>query len=144
MNTAISMTLPLALTFSYWFGLYPLPLLPLVAKILLFVMVGLLCIGVGFWLYARQAKGLEKTRRAALRALGTVVFWAGLVGLYLYAMTVEVVPVLGMRIWFVVWLVLFGWLLVRAVRRLSKEIPAAQAAEQARSSYEKWLPKPKK
>jgi hypothetical protein len=138
------MTLPSLLTFGYWFRLYPLPLVPVFAKILLLVMIAILCIGVGTMLYARLAKGLEKPARLAIRSLGTVVLWAGIVGLYLYAMTWQTVPALGMRVWYIVWFVLFTWLIARAARRLLKDVPAGQEAERARRSYEKWLPKPKK
>lgn len=138
------MTLPPALTLGYWFRIYPLPILPVVGYIILFVMLAILCAGVGIMLYGRMAKGLEKSVRAAWRSLGAVVLWAGIVGLYLYAMTWQIVPVLGMRVWYVVWVVLFGWLTFKASKCLWKDIPAGQAQERARSSYEKWLPKPKK
>lgn len=138
------MTLPTLLTFGYWFRLYPLPLMPFLAKGMLFGMLALLCLGIGLILYARSAKGLIKPLRSAWRSLGNVVLWAGIVGLYVYAMTWQVIPVLGMRIWFIVWAVLFGWLIARSVKRLTKDVPAGQEAERARSSYEKWLPKPKK
>lgn len=138
------MTLPTLLTLNYWFRLYPLPLMPVVAKGLLFGMLAILCLGIGILLYARLAKGLTKPTRLATRSLGNSVLWAGIVGLYVYAMTWQVVPMLGMRIWFVVWFLLFAWLIARALRRLMKDVPASQEADRARSSYEKWLPKPKK
>lgn len=138
------MTLPTLLTLNYWFRLYPLPLMPVVAKGLLFGMLAILCLGIGILLYARLAKGLTKPTRLATRLLGNSVLWAGIVGLYVYAMTWQVVPMLGMRIWFVVWFLLFAWLIARALRRLMKDVPASQEADRARSSYEKWLPKPKK
>ncbi len=138
------MTLPSLLTFGYWFRLYPLPLVPVLAKILLLIMIAILCAGVGITLYARLAKGLQKQARVAIRSLGIIVLWAGIVGLYLYAMTWQTVPVLGMRVWYIVWFVLFAWLIARATKRFLKDVPAGQAEERARHSYEKWLPKPKK
>lgn len=138
------MTLPTILTFNYWFSLYPLPLMPVLATGLLFVMLAILCLGIGLMIYARLAKGLTKPLRRAWRLFGTIVLWAGIVGLYVYAMTWQVVPLLGMRIWFVVWFVLFAWLIRGALCRLFTDIPAGQEADRVRSSYEKWLPKPKK
>ena len=138
------MTLPLPLTLGYWFRLYPLPLAPVMAKVLLCLMLALVCAGVAVLLYSRLGKDLLKPLRAAWRSLGTVLLWAGIVGLFLYAMTAQSVPVLGMRLWYVVWFGLFAWLTFRAVRRFLKDLPLYQKQEAARSSYEKWLPKPKK
>lgn len=138
------MTFPTLLLPSYWFQIYPLPLLPVVAKVLLIMMLALLCAGIAVLIYGSYAKGFHRPKRNAIRTLGSVLLWAGIVGLYLYAMTVTVVSVLGMRIWFVVWFALFAWLGFVSVRRLVKEVPAGLANEEAKSSYEKWLPKPKK
>ncbi len=129
---------------SYWFTLYPAPLAPVIENIIFVVMAFLFCIGLALTIYARRASFSNKSERVGWRRLGTRVIWAGIVGLYLYAVTALQVPVLNMHAWFILWAILFTWLISTALRELMYDIPALKKEDMLRRSYEKWLPKPKK
>lgn len=116
----------------------------MISKVILIVMLALLCIGIGVSAYANFALRRDKTIQRAWRWLGTASVWAGITGLYLYAMSAQQIPVLGMRAWYLAWFVLFAWIIARGLIHLFRDIPADRRAEAGRASYEKWLPKPKK
>ena len=138
------MTLPLLLQPGYWFGIYPIPLQEQIGLAMLIVMLLILCVGIGLSVYAYAVMRRDKAVQRAWRWLGTASVWAGIVGLYLYFVMSQRIPVLGMRVWFLVWAGFFGWLIVRGLLHLFRDIPTDRREETGRASYEKWLPKPKK
>jgi hypothetical protein len=130
-------------TLSYWFNLQSVPLsLPFSWLVPLFMAVVLVG-GIAVYVLARPAK-LEKDQRRYRRRLGNAMCWAGVVGLMLCGLTWLRVPLFGMRFFFLVWLIGFGWWLIHLLRYRFKIMPAERAVQAAREAYEKWLPKPKK
>lgn len=128
---------------SYWFSLYP-PALLLVAQIVLlaafviFIALGL----VTLFIWRRAAP--SKQRKQAWSCIGHTILWAGISGIAWLLMAVAGVPVLGMRLWLIIGVVLFGWLLHAPIRKLRTMIPQQEQGALNKASYEKWLPKPKK
>lgn len=135
--------MPGFLSFSYWFSLYPPALLHSVQVVLLAIFILLIVVGLGV-LYGFRPRATSKSRREVLSRIGHTFLWAGITGAIWLFMTVNTVPLLGMRIWLVIGAVFFGWLLVRPIRTWRVTIPVEERASQSRASYEKWLPKPKK
>ena len=135
--------MPGFISLSYWFSLYPPALLFVGQIILLGVFVVLMALGL-ITLFVWRRNASSKERRQALSRIGHTVLWAGIVGLIWLLMTVTGVPVLGMRMWLVIGVVFFGWLLRAPIRDLRVTIPQQEQGAMNKASYEKWLPKPKK
>jgi len=129
---------------SFWFDVNAQPFTPWFEKGLLVVLAASLAIGIGLLVYARFAKGLEKEARRMWSRFGTLSSCASISGFILYFFVWEGVPVLSMRIFWVVWLVGFGWWKWVIWKEHFRMIPAAKAKAKEREAYEKWLPKPKK
>ena len=138
--------LPTFLRFGYWFNIYALPFLPAVNVMILVVLSLLVLAGAVGYLIAVTSVGqkMDKYMRRLLRACAVASFWMGVCGFVLYFMTWQRIPVLSMRMWWIVWLAIFGWIASRLERWAKKEIPAERRLHAERAAYEKWLPKPKR
>jgi len=129
---------------GFWFDVQAQPFMPWLDKALPILMSALVAIGIGLLIFAHYGKGLEKDKRRLWSRVGSLELCAGLSGLILYFFVWEGVPVLSMRIFWVVWVVGFGWWKWVIWNEHFRMIPAAKAKEKERAAYEKWLPKPKK
>jgi len=88
--------------------------------------------------------GLDKLVRRAVERAGTLLLIMGLVGLLMYFISYERVPVLSMRALYLVWLFglgLWAWSLYRYVKI---EIPSKRSMAAEREKLTKWLPKANK
>lgn len=137
------MTLPPLLTPGYWFDPVPPPFLPFVDRLLLVAFMGLAIVGIIAHL-ARLRAGLEKMTRRAVGRAGTLLITMGLFGLLLWTLAYERVPYLSMRMWYLVWSVLFVIWGYRIYRFVFVEIPSRQKQNEEREAINKWLPKSKK
>lgn len=129
---------------SFWFSLDALPFMPWLDKALPIFMAAIMVIGFGLLIYANYGKGLDKDMRHLWRRLGSLSVWAGISGLILYFFVWERIPVLSMRVFWLVWLVGFGWWKWKILKDHFRVLPAEKAKLKEREAYEKWLPKPKK
>ena len=143
--------LPPAFHFDFWFHLQALPFTPWIAKTIQIVMLAFLIVSVVSYVLvecsARHIKNFHqifsKLHRRFLRRVSLFAFLAAVSGYSLYWFTIQDVPVLSMRFWFIVWFVItviWARYLMRDYRRLK----FLQEETEARAGYEKWLPKPKK
>jgi len=131
------------LSFGFWFNMTALPFLPLLGRILL-VLMALFLVG-GLACFAVSRYGVkEKELRHFLRRLSAVSFWAGVVGVLLYGLNWQSVPVLSMRVFWLAWLGAFGYWKYVVLHDYFFEAPKRRASQAERAAYEKWLPKPKK
>jgi len=131
------------LTLSYWFGIHPSPFLPLVSRALLIAFAVWTVAGIAASL-VRLKPGLEKTTRRILAKAATLFTWSGLTGLVLWAFEYERIPVLSMRIFYVVVLVWIVWGLWSIARYLRVELPAMRRMQSERAAAERWLPHSKR
>jgi amino acid transporter len=129
------------LRFSYWFNASPPPFAPVVGIGLLIFFAVLLVAGIAIQVIAPKQKWEKMTRRLLAR-IGYMLTVLGSIGLILYALSYESVPVLSARLGFLVWacfLAYYAWQVYRFVR---VEMPAAQKRREDRERLEKWIPKP--
>ena len=131
------------LTFTYWFAFYPPTLLTRVQTILAIAFAILIIAGIQI-LYVWRRRVESKARKHALTWIGHLVLWLGVGAEFWLAMTSNSVPLLGMRIWLPVGVLAVVWGLMKPIRELRFNIPAAERGSAERAAYEKWLPKPKK
>ncbi len=130
------------LSLSFWFNTDPGPFVPWADRFILFFMGVLLLAGIVVSVMARRQA--IKDRRHLFQRIAALLCWAGLTGLFLYAFSWQRIPVLDMRLFFVLWLIGYGWWGYVIGRYAFKELPALNAAQAEKAAYEKWLPKPKK
>ena len=131
-------------TFGFWFHLSALPFLSWASWVILIYFGLLTVMGTGVWFWIRRPSKLDKERRKVVRQGATLVFWVGVTGLFLYWCTLENIPLLSMRIWFLVDVAVLVYGKIMLAKRWLKTIPAMDKARAEREAYEKWLPKPKK
>ncbi|HPF95408.1 MAG TPA: hypothetical protein PLR08_02580 [bacterium] len=127
---------------SFWFSYYATPFSPWVSKLILILLAVLALSSILLLLWKRQLKDIVK-RHAASR-LATCGITSVIVGLLLWLMTYENIPFLSARIFWLLWLGIFGTWKVMIFRRYQKEQRDARMThDPERAAYEKYLPKPK-
>ncbi len=128
--------------FSFWVNPRTLPFSPWVDHLILFCVVLLLITPLGIAWQRRQIK--EKIIKRVLSRVSAVCLCAGLIGLVLYGITWQRIPVLGVRILWPIWFFAHAAWGLTIYLRARQEIPAVRRAAAERQAYEKWLPKAKK
>lgn len=131
------------LSLSYWFSINPPPFLPAVERGLLVAFAVWMLGGVAASLFLMK-QGIEKPTRRMFEKAAALLTWSGLTGLVLWAFAYERIPVLSMRVLFllvVIWIAIGGYDLIRYVM---VEIPATRKVEAEREQQMRWLPRKKK
>lgn len=130
------------LTLGYWFSLTPAPFAPWAERALLAIFAAFFIAGIVVWMIQMRS-GYGKFVKRALGRAASLLSWTGLVGLFLWICAYEGVPLLSMRVVYLLWLAWVGigaWFIIRYVW---VEIPAMEARNRERMEREKWLPKKK-
>lgn len=127
---------------SFWFNLTPAPLLPWTSAMMVVVMVLLLVVGVIASFLA--PRGRDKDERKIIHYGSGLAVGASVTGFLFYLFTLERVPVLSMRFFFLAWFVLFGIWTWKRIVKPAKLLPSLRKERVERENYEKWLPKPGK
>lgn len=131
------------LSISYWFNYYATPFSPWSGKLILVVMALLAFAAIMLWIWKGRLKDLAQRHAASRVALCDLT--AAITGLFLWFVNYEGVPFLSMRIFWVVWLLVFGswkWMIYRSYK--ADRSNATMSHDPERAAYEKYLPKPKK
>lgn len=103
---------------SYWFNSRPETLSPLGQKILISIAA---IMGIIFIIIAIKAYGEKlKLYRPSINKLLPFCLTNLLISLYLYFVSYELVPVLRARIWFVIWLLIAIFWIIRIVKDFFK------------------------
>ncbi|MEI7512137.1 MAG: hypothetical protein WCK01_01615 [Candidatus Uhrbacteria bacterium] len=129
---------------GFWFDMNAQPFMPWLDKALPIFLAFVLVVGIGCFVFARFVKGFDKDNVRLIKRLGSLSIWASLSGLLMYAFVWERVPVLSMRVLWVVWVIGFGWWKLVILNEHFRKLPAEKLRTKEREAYEKWLPKPKK
>lgn len=129
---------------SFWFNPMAVPFMPWLERALPIVLAFLALAGVVVMVYAKFGKGIEKSVRTLWREVGTILIMAGLSGGILFFFHWQRVPYLTMRVYWLIWVIGFGYWKYLIWKRHFKQLPAERAKAAERAAYEKWLPKPKK
>lgn len=138
------MNLPVFLKPSYWFSAYPAPFILIVDRAILILMLALFVAGIAVYVYRRLSKGQSKEIKRLFTRYAECLSTAGVAGLILYLFTWQQIPILSMRILYLVWAIGFGFWGYVILRYQFKELPRKREEREARMAYEKWLPKKKK
>jgi hypothetical protein len=129
------------LDYQYWINPRPVPLGPtLVGSI--FAFFGWFVIAsVGLYFLARHLKKHDHLKQDLVRRFARVLSTTAVLGYTVLFFSYEQLPVLGMRLWFLLVFVLFTIWMVRAIMFALKEYPRLKRSEVERKRYEKYLPK---
>lgn len=128
---------------TFWFQIQPPPFLYWTGLIMLVIFSAMIILGVGAKIYGTKAN-LDKLIRRAVERAGTLLLSMGLVGLTMYFISYERVPVLSMRVLYIVWLVGLGLWIWSLYRYVKIEIPSKRSMAAEREKLNKWLPKANK
>lgn len=135
-------TLPPLLTASYWFGIQPLPLLGWVQLFLLALMIALTLAAVAAFTVLRRSASDKYEKRIWVRS-GQALITASWTGFILLFFVWQQIPILSMRVFFVVWFAVFVYWGSRIWVYAKRVVPEIHATQEKRLAYEKWLPKRK-
>ncbi|MFO0764962.1 MAG: hypothetical protein U0487_02860, partial [Patescibacteria group bacterium] len=127
---------------SYWFSYYATPFSPWASKGILVLMALSAIVAIALWIWKGRMKDMA-LRHAAGR-MAACAMTASLSGLFLWFVNYEGVPLLSMRAFWLVWLVIFGWWKWSIYRRYQQDVSdMTMSHDPERAAYEKYLPKPK-
>jgi len=130
------------LTVQYWFNIRAIPFLPVFERILLVFFAAFVIAGIASSLM-QLVKSFSKETRRAFGKLGNHLTWTGLIGLLFWTFTWQGIPILSMKMFFVLWAIWFVWGFYPIYTYLFIEVPEKNAMRQEREVAEKWLPKKK-
>lgn len=131
------------LDYRYWVNPRPVPLGPsLVGSV--FAFFGWFVIAsVVLYVLARYLKRRDRLKESVVRRFARVMSWTAALGYLFLFFTYEQLPLLGMRLWFLLLFALFAVWLVRAIVFALKDYPRMRLQEAERQRHEKYLPKPR-
>jgi uncharacterized membrane protein len=128
----MSLDLRPLLTPSFWFDLGPQPPSDAVSNGIFIAFGLLLVVGVAARLLRRRAE--NKLTRVLIRRASGIAIWAAVTGLVWFFCHYERVRFLGSRFWFLLWIGLTVFALVRFVRFVRRDVPAMRARQEERAA----------
>ncbi len=126
--------------FTYWFKV-PVIATGFVYWAMLLVLIGLLAFGVAASV-ARKAFE-ERSLGNLAQKINNLGVAMGLSGLVLFFFRQQSAPVLGWRIWFLVWGISLAIWVTKILRYYFKRVPQIRAENAERQQKEKYLPQAK-
>lgn len=132
------------LTLGFWFNPMAVPFMPWLERALPIALAFIGLAGLVAMIFARYGKGIEKDVRKMWMRIGSAAVSAGVLGGIMFFFHWQRVPYLTMRVYWLLWLVGFGYWAYLIWKDHFKKLPQQRAQERERAAYEKWLPKPKK
>ncbi len=128
------------LDYRYWINLQPVPLGPsLVGSIVAFFGWFLLS-AVVLYFVARHVKKYNHLIEEVIQRFAKLMFTTAVLGYILLFFAYEQVPLLGMRLWFLLLTLLFCYWLVRAIVFAVRDYPHMKQHEDERLRFNKYLP----
>jgi hypothetical protein len=132
------------LSFRYWVNPYPVPLGPSLAGGILAFFGWFLVLAVILFVVARGLKKKDRLKYEVIRRFGWLLFATGTWGLIELFLAYEQIPVLGMRLGFLIIFIYFVVKLVLVTIYAVREYPVKRDAATEKARREKWLPTAKK
>jgi hypothetical protein len=129
------------LDYRYWLNPHPVPLgSSLVGAI--FAFFGWFIIAtVALRIVAYTLRTKDALKADVFKRFAKLMSWTGVIGLVLLFFSYEQIPLLGMRLWFLVLFVIFAAWLLRIALYVVRDYPALRSTQAERTRFEKYLPK---
>lgn len=131
------------LDYRYWINLRPVPLGPSLVGGIFSFFAWFIVAAVALFVVARMLKKKDPRRADLLKRFGRPLTTAGLLGLLCLFFAYEQVPVLNIRLWFLLTLALFAWQTGKAVAFAMQEYPSLRRGDAERQRIQKYFPKKK-
>jgi len=129
--------------YQVWIKINPGPLLPGSFRILA-IIFGAFLVGAIISKKISRFESIDKTKKIAWKKVYSMLAWMGILGLIYLFFASEGIAILGMRVWFLVWIAGVVVWTVFIIRYIFIEIPAKEKSKSNRQHFEKYLPKKKK
>ena len=132
------------LDYHYWSNVRPVPLGPSLVGGFVFFLGWFLMAGLALTIatYVVKKSG-DKLKAKVLSKFASAMVNTGLLGYLFLFFAYEQLPVLGMRIWAVLWLALFCLWTANAVKFATNEYPARRSRLARLQALQKYLPSKK-
>ena len=132
------------LDYRYWLNLRPVPLGPSLVGGIFSFFAWFIVASIALRFVARALKKKDPLRADLLRRFARPLSTCGLLGLLFLLFSYEQVPLLGMRMWFLLVFILFVVWVGRSVLFLVREFPALRREDDERRRVQKYMPNKKK
>lgn len=128
------------LDYKYWLNPHPVPLgSSLVGSI--FAFFGWFIIAtVTLQLIAYGLRKKDALKADVFRRFARLMSWTGVLGLLFLFFSYEQIPLLGMRLWFLLLFVMFSLWLLKIALYVVRDYPGLRATQRERAQFEKYLP----
>lgn len=131
------------LNYKYWLNLNPFPLPPDVVNVILGFFVFFIVASLVLRLAARPLKKKQPRYAELLVRIARPLSTTGILGLLCLFFAYEQVPLLGMRLWFLLLALLFLWLVGRLAHYIVVDFPNLRQTDLERERLQKYMPKKK-
>jgi len=128
---------------KYWLNLRPVPLGPSLVGGIFSFFAWFLVASVVLRLLSHAMKKKDPRLADLLKRFARPLSTAGLLGLLFLLFAYEQVPILNLRLWFLLTLLLFVWQVGRVVVFAVREYPTLKHGDVERQRLEKYMPKKK-
>jgi cytochrome bd-type quinol oxidase subunit 2 len=129
------------LDYHYWSNTRPVPLGPSLVGGFVFFLGWFLLAGLALIIAAYVVKKSgDKLKAKVLSKFARAMLNTGLLGYLFLFFAYEQLPVLGMRLWAVLWLAVFCLWIASAVKFATKEYPARRSRQERLQALHKYLP----
>lgn len=127
--------------FNFIFDRYPTGVHLLTFYVILAVFIIALIIGFYSAFLANKKVKNDKIIAKFYNKLSNWGLWCGVIGLLITFFRYERSPYLGMRIWSILWLLIYFFWLAYLLKYLIIELPKQRTDFQKKKEFEKYLPK---
>jgi len=124
----------------YWLNPTPVALGPSLVSGIFSFFAWFIVIGVGLAIGAHWVRKTHPRRTGLLRKFARLLTWTGVFGLLCLFFSYEQLPLLGMRLWFLVTVLYFLIRLGYVIWYLVRDYPRERREEEERRRIEKYLP----
>lgn len=128
------------LEYRYWLNLHPVPLGPSLVGSILSFFAWFLVASLALRVVARVMKKKDGRKSDLLLRFARPLSTTGLLGLLFLFFSYEQVPLLGMRLWFLLTFVLLIVWLGRVVKFAVTEYPALRREDEEKARLRKYMP----
>ncbi len=131
------------LDYKYWLNLHPVALGPDLVTGILSFFAWFIVAAVILWLAARSLKKKQPRYGQLARKFASPLFGAGVMGMLLLFFSYEQVPVLGMRLWFLLLCLYFLFEIGRLANYVVIDFPHLRHEDMERARLMKYMSKKK-
>ncbi len=128
------------LNYQYWINPTPVPLGPSLVGKIVFFLGWILVIAIALHVAERVIRKNDKLKSRMVAMFSSVLYNAFFLGLVILFFAYEQIPILGMRLWSLLWLIVLVFWLARTTAKVLREYPQRRDYIARMSELRKYLP----